>query len=165
MYSKPQSLSDNLVTLLREETLQQPMDFMLTYAKFSDRLRGLITREFLEKGWPAFEYAILFNWHKDQLQHIHIDGVPPEKRHASLNVIIKGGEGCKFQWYDAPAFGSGATVNQIVSWRVDDDAAKLIHETPLLPTMLVRTDIPHKVVVESDTILLCLRFRGNPEMF
>lgn len=165
MYCRHETLPASLVDTLRQETLANPRDSQLSHITFSKFTQQQLTKEFLKKGWRPFEYAIAFTWTKGMVQPIHIDGSPPSTvRKSSVNLIVQGGEGCVFQWYDTPYVKTAKSDSGILSWGCDQENARLIHAEPLLELSVVKTDVPHRVNVQSDTILLCLRMRGNPQL-
>jgi hypothetical protein len=165
MFCREETLPDNLVNLLKQETLNSPREHILSPIEFSPKTRSLINKEFLKKGWSLFEYALAFTWLAGTSQPIHMDGNPPQTvRNCSVNVLVAGGQDAYFQWYDAPQAPAFETVNGIRSWGYSEAEAKLIYEEPLRNVSIVRTCVPHRVKFSEDTILLCLRLVGNPQL-
>jgi hypothetical protein len=165
MFCRVETLSNSLKERLREETLASPLPHVLSNTTFSRDTQIAINKEFAIKGWPPLQYAMTFSWKSNMVQPIHIDGNPPNTiRKCSLNLIVSGGEGCTFKWYDAPYVVTNVSSNGISSWGCNEESAKMIHEEPMHEFSIVKTEVPHRITIGSDTILLCLRVRGNPQL-
>ena len=162
---KLDTLSNTLMESLAIETMTVKNRPTLSHVSFSKEMKNRLTAELLSKGYPLFSYALCFNWEKHQKQAIHIDGNSDDNfRISSLNIVISGGENCRFQWFDSPGYIKSFSTNNIASFKCNEEESICIEDVPLHKCMLVRTNVPHRVNIKSDTVLLCLRFLNNPDL-
>lgn len=125
-----------------------------------------LDKELSLKGYPPFEYAMIFRFQPGIVQHIHLDGASLQNvRHASLNVLVRG-ENATFEWYKTDRLPDVIeTETQIKSLKFEggpDDYE--LREVMTIPQVhWVTTSVPHRVVHTSDvTNLVCIRFKNNP---
>lgn len=171
MYSKPYDLPPEALRFLKKDVKRHNARYKgepatLRTVELSFFTKGVLNTYFRARGLVlTVEYAMIFTWKAGEVQPLHIDGTPPDhQRHASLNLLMKGGEDAVFEWYDAEVLTEPRVSSTgIQSFQIKDNTATLVHREPLQKCSVVRTSIPHRVTnFTTDTHLLCLRMQGNP---
>lgn len=166
MFSKQYQLPNQVEELLKHDALTRRVEYGLNTFELS-RSVGIALNMHLLPRAMRFEYAVIFRWHAGEKQPIHIDGKPPgPPRNASLNLLIKGGAGAIFEWYEASAKQTPLISSRgLAAFGIDERNARLRHSEPLQHCSVVKTNVPHRVTnISSETILLCLRMYGNPTL-
>ena len=112
------------------------------------------------KNFPQIEYFLLFSFPANNTQLLHIDG-DQTYRKCSLNFLVEGKANLEmFSTSVPPTIRTSSTG--IKSYECDVSSATQLSSTQITNEMLITTDVPHRVVTEEPTILLCARFVNNP---
>jgi hypothetical protein len=93
--------------------------------------------------------------------NIHLDGIPGiQTRSAALNFILNS-ENTYMAWYDIlkPSKTYNVYIDNLVVAHYNEDQVEEKMRVQLTDFNLVRTDVPHKVVNNSDKIRWCLSMR------
>lgn len=165
MYGIQATLSQGIIDHLRKD-----VDLHLEKYpahKFLDNIRitcvGALNAELSPRGYPPFEYAMLFRFIDGVKQQIHIDGVNVDNlRRATLNVLTHG-EKATFEWFSMGADIYREENYKIKSFKFDPNGEKTLLEAWDVPQVhLATTDVPHRFIAHEPVNLVCLRFKTNP---
>jgi hypothetical protein len=113
-----------------------------------------------QHNFPPIEYFLLFSFPANNTQLLHIDG-DQTYRKCSLNFLIEGKAKLEYFKTDSPP-NIRTSSTGIKSYECNIETASLVSSTQITSEMLITTDVPHRVVTEEPTILLCARFVNNP---
>ena len=170
MYGVEASLSQGLIDHLRDDVDQHleknPAHKFLDHIKLT--CEDALNEELTKKGYPPFEYAIIFRYIEGVEQEIHVDGVDANNlRRSSLNIITHG-EKATFEWFIIPEQMVREEKTDIKSFKFDhvpDDRKKLLEAWPVPKVHCVKTNVPHRFIAHEPLNLVCLRFKNNPDFF
>lgn len=112
------------------------------------------------KNLPKIQYFLLFRFPANSEQILHID-CDEIYRKCSLNFLVEGKARVEIYHTSHPPTvkysSSGIKLHEC-----DINTATLICSAEASNEMLIKTDVPHRVIAETATTMLCARFVNNP---